>query len=90
MAVFRSVLRVPIDEDHELHVVKEDTSPYLLLSLVHLGEAGVKVRLTLRLKDVDAGSMAKWILGVRDARAHVVRVEREQTQPHTDAEDSEK
>jgi hypothetical protein len=93
MAVFRSILRVPIgDGNYEIHIVQEDRSPDVLMSLVRRSDKGSAFRLrpTVRIPKSDAMRIGKFLLGIREIDDVVTeRIERETTQPGFRTSDDE-
>jgi len=69
MAVFRSILKVPLpDGEHELHVVQEDRIDEVLFTLIRYSDEKKSMRLrpTLKMPKREAEKLGKFLLGIRE------------------------
>jgi hypothetical protein len=88
VAVIRTVLKIPLpDKEHELHVVREDRDPFILLPITKPGAKWVKSRSTVRLPARDAMRLGKFLCGISEIDGvKTERVERETTLPGPELE----
>ncbi|UCC74967.1 MAG: hypothetical protein JSV86_10575 [Gemmatimonadota bacterium] len=85
MAIFRSILRVPLpDGEHELDFVQEDRADEVLVSVTRRSDQGKSLRLrpTIRIPKREAERIGKFLLGIKEIDDVVTEhVTREVTKP---------
>lgn len=64
MSMFRTILKVPLEEGSQLHVVVEDTQPAVFLSLHTEQGKNPSTRTTIRLSKIQAYRIAMFLAGV--------------------------
>lgn len=73
MAVFRTVLKLPLSEGKELHIVLEDKSPLVILSLHEDARTSVSQRTTIKLSRQQAIRAAMFLAGIGNLDNSAVR-----------------
>jgi len=90
MAIFSTVHTIPLENDYELHVIREDRNKKILLSLNKRSDEGwIRERITIEIPLERAYRMAKFIVGITDAVGESEGFEEEETAEFPAAPDDE-